>query len=480
MTTTYGTSSGSATAVGARIALTLVGAAGLIVGAFMDWTRSIPGTKLDVQAFWTTDFQTTETFVRSAGFAMIVVGLVGVVGLAMETGWLTRLAGAVAVVGFVLFAIEVYRSSADDMIDVGAWLVLAGGIVTLDRGLRRSSTRRHPARRAPSSRTSSSIDHSHAPPCGGGRGTGHRLPTVPRPLRIGVQLPEVERDVRWPEYVAMAVAAEEVGFDSIWVGDHLLYRDDGRPERGPWEAWTLLAGLAAVTRRVTLGPLVACVGFHPPAILAKMAATVDEVSGGRLVVAVGAGWNRTEFDAFGVPFDHRASRFEEAFEIVRRLLAGERVTLHGAYHDVDDAVLLPTPSRRPSLMVGSGGERVLSIALPHVDAWNTWFDWYGNTPEGFAARNAEIDGAATLAGRDPREIERSACVRVVLDRTADERPIADDIPPLEGPPERIAHGLHEMAEAGADEVILVVTPITEASIRELGHVVALTRDAANR
>ena len=303
---------------------------------------------------------------------------------------------------------------------------------------------------------------------------------MPRPLRIGVQLPEVERDVRWPEYVAMAVAAEAVGFDSIWVGDHLLYRDDGRPERGPWEAWTLLAGLAAVTRRVTLGPLVACVGFHPPAILAKMAATVDEVSGGRLVVAMGAGWNRTEFDAFGVPFDHRASRFAEAFEIVRRLLAGERVTLHGAYHHVDDAVLLPTPSRRPSLMVGSSGERVLSIALPHVDAWNTWFDWYGNTPEGFAARNAEIDGAATLAGRDPREIERSACVRVVLDRTADERPIADDIPPLEGPPERIAHGLREMAEAGADEVILVVTPITEASIRELGHVVALTRDAANR
>jgi probable F420-dependent oxidoreductase len=303
---------------------------------------------------------------------------------------------------------------------------------------------------------------------------------VSRPLGIGVQLPEVERDVRWAEYVAMAMAAEEVGFDSIWVGDHLLYRDDGRPERGPWEAWTLLAGLAAVTRRVKLGPLVACVGFHHPAILAKMAATVDEVSGGRLVVALGAGWNRMEFDAFGVPFDHRASRFEEAFEIVRRLMAGERVTLHGAFHQVDDAVLLPTPSRRPSLMVGSGGERVLSIALPYVDAWNTWFDWYGNTPEGFVARNAEIDEAAALAGRDPREIERSACVRVVLDRTAYERPIADDIPPLEGPAERIAHGLHEMAEAGADEVILVVTPITEASIRELGHVVALTRVAANR
>jgi probable F420-dependent oxidoreductase len=297
---------------------------------------------------------------------------------------------------------------------------------------------------------------------------------VRRPLRIGIQLPEVERDVRWPEYVAMARAAEEAGFDSIWLGDHLLYRDDGRPERGPWEVWTLLAGLAAATDRVKLGPLVACAGFHPPAILAKMAATVDEISGGRLVLGLGAGWNRTEFDAFGVPFDHRASRFEEAFEIVRRLLGGERVTLNGSYHRVDDAVLLPTPARRPPLMVGSSGERILSIALPHVDVWNTWFDWYGNTPEGFAARNTEIDAATTRAGRDPREIQRSACVRVVLDRGATERPIDAENPPLEGTSERIAGGLREMAEAGADEVILVVTPITEGSIRDLGDVLALT------
>jgi probable F420-dependent oxidoreductase len=296
---------------------------------------------------------------------------------------------------------------------------------------------------------------------------------VPRPFRVGIQFPEVERDVRWPEYVAMAHAAEESGFDSIWLGDHHLYRGDGRPERGPWEAWTLLAGLAAVTRQVKLGPLVACAGFHPPAILAKMAATVDEVSGGRLVLGMGAGWNRTEFDAFGLRFDHRASRFEEAFEIVRRLLAGERVTLHGSYHRVDDAVLLPTPARRPTLMVGSGGERMLSITLPHVDVWNTWFDWYGNTPDGFAARNAEIDGAATRAGRDPREIRRSACVHVVLDRGANERSIDPESPPLEGTPDRIAEGLSEMAEAGADEVILVVTPITERSIRELGAVLAL-------
>jgi probable F420-dependent oxidoreductase len=291
-------------------------------------------------------------------------------------------------------------------------------------------------------------------------------------LRVGIQLPEVERDVRWPEYVAMARAAEEVGFDSIWLGDHLLYRGDGRPERGPWEAWTTLAGLAAVTERVTLGPLVACAAFHPPGLLAKMAASIDELSGGRFVLGIGAGWNRTEFDAFGIPFDHRVSRFEEAFAIVRSLLAGERVTIDGRFHRAGDAVLLPTPSRRTPLMIGSDGERVLRIALPHVDAWNTWYDRYGNTPEGFAALNARIDAAAVDAGREPSDIARSACVRLVLDRTADERPVDPACPPLEGSPERIADGLRAIAQAGADETILVITPIGERSIRELGAVLA--------
>jgi alkanesulfonate monooxygenase SsuD/methylene tetrahydromethanopterin reductase-like flavin-dependent oxidoreductase (luciferase family) len=278
--------------------------------------------------------------------------------------------------------------------------------------------------------------------------------------------------VRWPEYVAMARAAEESGFDSIWIGDHMLYRGE-RGERGPWDAWTLLAGLAVVTERVRLGPLVACAGFHPPGVLARMAAAVDEVSGGRFTLALGSGWNETEFRAFGIPFDHRVSRFEEAFGIVRRLLAGERVTLEGRFYQVEDAVLLPPPARRTRLMIGSTGPRMLGITLPHVDAWNTWYDWYGNTAEGFAARNAEISAAAERAGRDPAEVERSACVLVVLDRAAGERELTDEAPPVEGGMEHIAAHLRELAEAGADEAILVVSPIDERSIRTLGEAVAL-------
>jgi len=279
-----------------------------------------------------------------------------------------------------------------------------------------------------------------------------------------------EREVGWPEHLAMARAAEDVGFDSIWLGDHLLYRDQGGRERGPWDAWTLLAALAAGTERVQLGPLVACTAFHPPGLIARMAAALAEVSGGRFVLGLGAGWNEDEFRAFGLPYDHRVSRFEESFTIIRRLLAGERVSLDGRYCQAEDAVLLPAPPQPPRLMIGSNGPRMLSIALPHVQVWNTWFEDFGNTPDGFAALNDRISAAAQAAGRDPSEIERSACVYVALDHADAGR--TPEAPPLEGSMERIASGLREFADAGADELILVVSPITERSIRELAAVLA--------
>lgn len=250
--------------------------------------------------------------------------------------------------------------------------------------------------------------------------------------------------VRWREYVGMARAAEEVGFDSLWVGDHLLYRDDGRLERGPWDAWTLLAGLAGVTQRVRIGPLVACTALRPPGVLARTAAAVNELSNGRLVLALGAGWNEAEFRAFGLPFDNRFARFREAFE----------------------------------MMIGAVGQSMLAATLPYVDAWNTWYDWYGNTPAGFAEANQRIDEAAVRVARDPATISRSACVLVVLDRAAGERPLDEGIPPVEGSADRIAAGLEEFAEAGADEVILVLDPITERSTRVLGESLAILDESS--
>ena len=286
-------------------------------------------------------------------------------------------------------------------------------------------------------------------------------------MKVGVQLPEAERVVRWPEYLAMARAAEEVGLESIWLGDHLLYRDDGREERGPLEVWTLLSAIAAVTERVTLGPLVACASFHPPGLIAKMAATVDDVSRGRLVLGLGAGWNETEYRAFGLPYDHRVSRFEESFEIVRRMLAGERVTLDGRFWQADDLVLMPPPGRRIPLMIGSNGPRMLSIALPHVDWWNTWYNRYGNTVEGFAELNTLVTEAAERAGRDPADVRRSTAVLVELDPDAVKRPHSDkDSPPVT--PDRLRAYLQALEDAGADEAILILRPIDEASIRAIG------------
>ena len=286
-------------------------------------------------------------------------------------------------------------------------------------------------------------------------------------IRIGIQLPEVERVVRWPEYRDMVHAAEKCGFDSMWLGDHLLYRGDGRPERGPWEAWTMLSALAAETERIDFGPLVACAGFHPPAVLAKMAATVDEISGGRFILGLGAGWNRPEFDAFGIPFDQRAARFEEALAVIAPLIAGDRVTHHGAFHDVDDAVLLPTPLRPVPLMIGSVGERVLRAALPTATWWNTWFDWFGNSAEGFATLNERISRLCADVDRDQTTLKRSACLLVVTDPAAGERPRPTDYSAATLADVRAR--VHELHDAGADEIILVSDPIDVRSIRTLAE-----------
>lgn len=293
-------------------------------------------------------------------------------------------------------------------------------------------------------------------------------------MKVGVQLPEAERVVRWTEYQAMAGAAEEAGFDSIWLGDHLLYRGDGREERGPLEVWTLLSAIAAVTERASVGPLVACTSFHPPGLIAKMAATVDDVSGGRLILGLGAGWNETEYRAFGLPYDHRVSRFEESFSVIRRMLAGERVTLDGRFWQAEDLVLMPPPERRIPLMIGSNGPRMLSIALPYVDWWNTWYDRYGNTASGFAELNAFVTGEAERAGRDPAEVRRSTAVLVELDRDAVKRPHSDHRAgpvPLDG----LSAHLDALAEAGADEAILILRPIDEPSIRTVGAEISRRR-----
>jgi probable F420-dependent oxidoreductase len=299
-----------------------------------------------------------------------------------------------------------------------------------------------------------------------------------RPLRVGVQLPEVEREVRWPELLDMARAIEDLGYDSIWVGEHLLYRWPDREPRAPWEAWTLMSALVAVTSRVTVGPLVACTNFHNPALLAKQAATIDEIADGRFVLGLGAGWNETEFRAFGFPFDNRIARFEEAFTIIRTLLREGAIDFDGTYYQARDCELLPRPQPgSPKLLIGSNGPRMLRIAAPYVDAWNTWFADTANSPAGVAPLTELVDAACRDVGRDPAEIERTVAVHVRLPggrgRTMGNDAQAEQIRPLEGDPATMAHELRAYAAAGIAEVQLVMDPIDRPSIERFAPVLAL-------
>ena len=216
----------------------------------------------------------------------------------------------------------------------------------------------------------------------------------------------------------------------------------------------MLAALAAATSRIELGPLVASTSFHNPAMLAKKAATVDEISGGRLILGLGAGWNETEYRAFGFPFDHRISRFEEAFTIIRTLLSDGAIDFEGTYYTARDCEIRPRGPRPggPPILLGSTGERMLAIGAPHIAAWNAWFVDFDNRPEGIAPLRERVDAAAAAAGRDPAddradrrrpgpaERRRRPACRATSRSTSRS--------PLEGPPDVLAEGLRAFAREG--------------------------------
>ncbi len=300
-----------------------------------------------------------------------------------------------------------------------------------------------------------------------------------RPLKIGVQLPEVEYEYTWPQLVEMARIADDIGLDSIWLGDHLMYRypDPNQAPRGPFEAWTTLSALASATSRVELGPLVASTGFHNPAMITKMAATIDQISGGRFILGIGSGWHEPEYRGFGFPYDRRVSRFAESLTIIRTLLTTGECTFHGEFFDLDGALLFPRSPRPdgPPLMLGSKGPRMLEIALPHVQMWNAWWADYGNTLDELRALLGEIDLACERAGRDPKSLVRTICPLVRMDGSAG-RPsagrTADHV--IDGrDPTAFADELAYYAELGVGHVQLVLDPITPESIANLAPVLAL-------
>ncbi|HJQ95711.1 MAG TPA: LLM class flavin-dependent oxidoreductase [Acidimicrobiia bacterium] len=295
-------------------------------------------------------------------------------------------------------------------------------------------------------------------------------------MRFGVQLPETEYEASWSELREMARVAEESGLDSLWVGDHLLYEEDG-VRSGPWEAWALLSGLAAVTSRIALGPLVAALPFHNPAVLAKAAATIDEISGGRLTFGVGAGWNEVEFSAFGLPYERRVARFAEAFGIIRRLLAGERIDFAGEFYQLEGAELFPRPPRPGAMpfMIGSNRPRMLGIALPHVDSWNSWYSAFDNDPQRVGDLVARIEAACHDAGRDPSTLQKSVAVYIRFGDHPPSRRTGGT--PWWGSTDEHLQRLREIEAAGIDEAIGILDPITIETIEKFGEIAVRYRGA---
>jgi probable F420-dependent oxidoreductase len=298
-----------------------------------------------------------------------------------------------------------------------------------------------------------------------------------RSLRVGIFLPFGELMLdgatpRWADLLALARLAEDVGFDSLWLGDHMLmpFPDHPSGATGAWDCWSLLAALAAVTRRVELGPLVSCSGYRNPALLAKMADTVDEISGGRLVLGLGAGWAEREYRAFGYPFDHRASRFEEAIRIIRGLLRDGHVDVAGRFYQARDCALRPRGPRPqgPPILVGTDRPRMLGATARHADQWNA--EW--KSVAQVAALRGAVDVACAEVGRDPATLARTAAVPIAVPGLARRSPVRFRNE-LAGTPEELAAQLRAYADLGITHIQALLFPNTPAAIAAFAPVLAL-------
>lgn len=295
-------------------------------------------------------------------------------------------------------------------------------------------------------------------------------------MRVGVALPMSEDDGRmpgWADIRAFAEAAEAADLDSIWAYDHLLYRFPGEPTAGIHEAWTVLSALAVATRRIELGALVLCTSFRNPGLLAKMVATADEISGGRLILGLGAGWHEPEYLAFGYPFDHLASRFEESLSIIVPLLREGRADVSGRYVAARDAELRP-PSPRPGgppILIAGKGPRMLRLTARYAGAYNT--AWYGRPTERLAGQRTALDAACIAEGRDPASLDFTVGVIVAFGETD---PSVDPDKRLVGDEAAVAVGLRAFRDAGVDHVICALDAKTPAAVERLARALAMVRD----
>lgn len=298
-------------------------------------------------------------------------------------------------------------------------------------------------------------------------------------MKIGMILPLAEDESgsapSWQVLKAAAIQSEELGFDSVWVYDHLLHRFEGHPTVGFHECWTMLTALAAVTERVELGTTVLCAGFRNPALLAKMAETLDEVSNGRLILGLGAGWHEPEFDAFGFPFDHRVSRLEEALQILKPLLRDREVTFEGQYHRAIDNQIMPRGPRDEGvpILLASFAPRMMRLTAQYADMWTT--DWLGPISK-VREDIGKLHAACAEVGRDPSTLAITGGVTVgypdlgVLPKWMN---TPDSY--ITGTSEEVATRLREYQAEGVDHILTNLYPFTPAAIARYAEAVDKSR-----
>jgi probable F420-dependent oxidoreductase len=296
-------------------------------------------------------------------------------------------------------------------------------------------------------------------------------------MKLGLMLPIDEKALagetpRFRDISGIARMAEQVGFDSLWVADHLIFGPRGKDEEGTWECFTLLSALAAVTSRVTLGPLVACTSFRNPALLAKMADTLDDISEGRFVLGLGAGWHEPEYQAFGYPFDHLATRFEESLEIIVPLLRKGAVSYSGRYVSTDDAVLRPRGPSKGALpiLIGAHRPRMLSLIARYADAYNT--AWHMD-PAIVTQRWDDVKAACKAIDRDPATLELTAGTMVRL--LGPDTPHDPESKYIQGEPEVVAEKLRGFAEVGVQHLIVALNPVNEQIVDRFARVMELLK-----
>lgn len=280
---------------------------------------------------------------------------------------------------------------------------------------------------------------------------------------------EGQNGLNWPRWKRLVPLVEELGFAGLYRSDH--FTNARPPDKDSLELWVSLTWLADHTRRIRFGPLVTPFSFRHPALTARMAAAVDDLSGGRLTLGVGAGWQEREHDLFGfdlLPPRERFERFEEGVMVLKQLLAGgQPVNFQGRYYRFNEAQILPAPQRGaalPILIGGNGKKRTLPLAAKYADEWNANF----LTPAAFAELNGYLDGLIADAGRRPQQVERSLMTGLVFgkDRAAVEERLkqygrgglkAEDLRArgiVVGTPEQVLEQVHAFAEAGVQRLML--------------------------